>query len=204
MRFILGKKIGMSQIFSEDGNVVPVTLVQAGPCIITALRIHDKDKYQAVQLGFGSKKKLNKPQKGQLKELGNFKYIKEFRVDNTENYKTGDKIDVSIFIKGDIIDVSSVSIGRGFQGVVKRHHFKGHPATHGHKDQLRMPGSIGSIRAHSGKVQKGKRMAGRMGSERITLKNLEIIDINPEKNILSIRGAIAGGENALIEIKTKN
>ncbi|MEK7580010.1 MAG: 50S ribosomal protein L3 [Patescibacteria group bacterium] len=202
MRFILGKKIGMTQVFSEDGNVVPVTLVQAGPCIVTAIRVSDKDKYQAVQIGFDSKKKVNKPQKGQLKDLGNFKYLKEFRTDNLENYKIGDKIGISIFKKGESVDVSSVSIGKGFQGVVKRHHFRGHPATHGHKDQSRMSGSIGATGPQ--RVLKGTRMAGRMGGERVTVKNLEIVDIDTEKNFLFINGAIAGGENALLEIRTKN
>jgi large subunit ribosomal protein L3 len=201
MKFILGKKLEMTQKFKDDGKVVPVTAVLAGPCTVTQVRTEDKDGYSAVQVGFGFKKKLNKPEKGHLKDLDNFRYLKEFRLDkikNEEKLKLGDKIDVNIFEIGDVVKVSGTSKGKGFQGVVKRHKFAGSPASHGHKDQLRMPGSIGAT--GPARVFKNTRMPGRMGGERVSVKNLEIIDIDKDKNILFIKGAIPGARNSLVEI----
>lgn len=200
MKFILAKKIEMSQRFKEDGTVVPVTLVEAGPCVVTQIKNTEKEGYTSVQIGFDHKKKISKPIAGHLKDLGNLKYLKEFRVDDVSAYERGKNIDVSLFVPGDIIEVSGLSKGRGFAGVVKRHHFHGHPTSHGHKDQERMPGSIGSRR--QGPVQKGKRMAGHMGDAQITVKNLEIIDVDKEKNILAIKGAVPGARNALLTIQT--
>jgi len=200
MKFILGKKIEMSQRFKADGKVVPVTLVEAGPCVITQVKNKDNDGYGAVQIGFDNKKKLNKPLAGHLKELGNLKYLKEFRVPSVESYKRGQKIDVSLFEAGDKVEVTGFSKGRGFAGVIKRHHFHGHSNTHGHKDQERMPGSIGSKR--QGPVQKGKRMAGRMGNEQVTIKNLEIVEVDKEKNLLVIKGAVPGARNTLLMIQS--
>jgi large subunit ribosomal protein L3 len=200
MKFILAKKIEMSQRFKEDGTVVPVTLVLAGPCVVTQIKTKDKEGYTAIQLGFDQKKKITKPIAGHLKDLGNLKYLREFRIDDPSAYERGKSIDASLFAPGDIIEVTGVSKGRGFAGVVKRHHFHGHPASHGHKDQLRMPGSIGSRR--QGPVQKGKRMAGHMGNAQITVKNLEIIDVDKENNTLAIKGAVPGARNALLMIQT--
>lgn len=202
MKFILGKKVEMSQIF-RDGKVIPVTKVKAGPCSVTQIKTKENDGYQSAQIGYGYKKKIKKPLLGHLKKSStpkdNSHYLKEFLIDPEQEIKLGDEIKVDIFEKGDIVDVSSKSKGKGFQGVVKRHGFHGSPATHGHKDQLRMPGSIGSTDA--ARVFKGKKMGGRMGGKRITVKNLEVIDIIPEENLLLLKGAVPGARNSILEIK---
>ncbi len=202
MAFILGEKIKMSQTFKNEMQI-PVTLIKAGPVIVTQIKNKEKDNYQAVQLGFGEKKKINKPLQGHLKDLGKFRWLREFRVkeNETDKFKVGDKIDVSIFKEGDIVDVSGLNKGKGFQGVVKRHGFHGGPQTHGQKNRLRAPGSIGSTAFQ--RVVKGRRMAGRMGSERITVKNLEIVTVDPENNIIEIKGAVPGRKGTLLEIKSK-
>lgn len=197
LKFILGKKEEMTQKFLEDGTVVPVTIVKAGPCTITQVK-GDKEGYSAVQVGFDWRKKINKPLKGHLKKLDNFRYLREFRLDKTDNFEVGKVFDVSSFNIGDILSVSAISKGKGFQGVVKRHGFKGSPATHGHKDQHRMPGSIGST--GPARVFKGTRMGGRMGTDMTTVKNLEIIDIDKENNLLYIKGAVPGARNSLVSI----
>ncbi len=205
MKFILGKKIEMSQLFDQDGDVVPVTIVECGPCKVTQIKTEDKDGYSAVQIGFGKKKKLSKPLKGHLKGLGDFRWIREFRIKNKENkdilnnLKRGDKITVDIFEEGDKVKVTGISKGKGFQGVVKRHSFHGSPASHGHKDQLRMPGSIGAT--EPARVFKGKKMPGHMGSERVTIKNLEIVKIDKDKNLLYLRGAVPGTRGSLVMIQ---
>ncbi|MGC9049087.1 MAG: 50S ribosomal protein L3 [Patescibacteria group bacterium] len=198
MKFILGRKIEMSQIF-KDSKVIPVTIVEAGPCLVTQIKTKDKDKYEAIQIGYQKitkAKKIKKTMKGK-----EFKYLREFK-DDISKYKIGQEIKVDIFQPEEKVVISGVSKGKGFAGVVKRHHFHGQPASHGHKDQARMPGSIGSIRAHSGKVPKGKRMAGRMGGERVTIKNLEVMEVNPEKNLLVVKGAVPGVRGSLLEIKS--
>jgi large subunit ribosomal protein L3 len=200
MKFILGKKIEMSQIFKDDGTVIPVTLVQAGPCVVTDVRNEEKNGYTAVQIGYGTTKHVNKPQQARAKELGPVSMTKEFRVNETE-LKQGDKIEVSIFAEGDKIDVVGESKGRGFQGVVKRHGFHGSPASHGHKDQLRMPGSIGAQGPQ--RVLKGKRMGGRMGGERVTVKNLEVVAIDSKNNVLAIKGAVPGARNSVLMIRER-
>jgi len=205
MKFILGKKIEMSQLFDQDGDVVPVTIVECGPCKVTQIKTEDRDGYSAVQIGFGKKKKLSKPLKGHLKGLGDFRWIREFRIKNKENkdilnnLKRGDKITVDIFEEGDKVKVTGISKGKGFQGVVKRHSFHGSPASHGHKDQLRMPGSIGAT--EPARVFKGKKMPGHMGSERVTIKNLEIVKIDKDKNLLYLRGAVPGTRGSLVMIQ---
>ncbi|OGZ32911.1 MAG: 50S ribosomal protein L3 [Candidatus Portnoybacteria bacterium RBG_13_40_8] len=199
MKFILGKKIGMSQIFDKDGNIVPVTVIEAGPCFVTQIKNIEKDGYSAVQIGFGDlkTKKVKKSQKDKL-----FKYIREFKIKGEEKreLKKGDKIDISIFVEGERIKISSISKGRGFQGVVKRHGFKGGPASHGHKHSLRKPGSIGS--SFPERVPKGRRMAGHMGVKRTTIKNLKIVLVDVDNNLLAITGAVPGPSSGLIEIKT--
>ncbi|PIT89775.1 50S ribosomal protein L3 [Candidatus Kuenenbacteria bacterium CG10_big_fil_rev_8_21_14_0_10_36_11] len=200
MKFILGKKIEMSQMFDKEGNVMPVTKVQAGPCAVTQIKNQETDGYVAVQLGFGQKKNLSKALKGHLKNLGDFRYLREFRVRAIHELplQRGDVITLENFNAGDKITITGVSKGKGFQGVVRRHGFHGHPASHGHKDQERMPGSIGSKR--TGSVAKGKRMAGHMGNEQTTVKNLEIIKIDLENNTLYLKGAVPGRRGSLVEI----
>jgi len=200
MKFIIAKKIEMTQRFRPDGTVVPVTLVAAGPCVVAQVKTSEKDGYAAVQVGFGKKKKINKPLAGHLKDLENSEVLKEFRVESTD-LKRGGKLDLSQFAIGEKVEVTGISKGKGFQGVVKRHHFHGHPRTHGTKDSERMPGSIGS--GGNQRVFKGLRMGGHMGDEQITIKNLEIIEIDKEKNILALKGAVPGARGAILFIKSK-
>jgi len=198
MAFILGKKLKMSQIWKED-KVIPVTLIQAGPAVVTQIRTKEKDGYDAVQVGFdATKKRLNKPMKGHLKDLGNFRHLKEFKVESLK-LKVGDVLDAGQFQEGDKVKVSGLNKGRGFQGVVKRYGFHGGPKTHGQKDRLRAPGSIGATAPQ--RVMPGKKMAGRMGQERKTIKNLEITEIDKEKNILTVKGAVPGMRGTILEIK---
>jgi large subunit ribosomal protein L3 len=199
MKFILGKKLEMTQIWRGD-NVLAVTRVQSGPCRVVQVKDIDKDGYKAVQLGFGERKikNIKKPQIGHLKDLGNIRYLREFRISD-ECLKKGDTINASVFAAGDKIDVISTSKGKGFQGVVKRHGFHGHSATHGTKDQERSSGSVGPKGpAH---VFKGTRMGGHMGDARTTIKNLEIVQVDLENNILYIKGAVPGARNGLVMIK---
>ncbi len=198
MKFILGEKRDMTQKFTEDGNVIPVTGVAVGPCVITQIKTVSNDGYSAVQIGFGTKKHINKPLSGHFKKLGNFRYVKEFIIKPEEenNFKVGDQITFQIFSAGDKVEVVGVSKGKGFQGVVKRHDFAGHPATHGHKDQLRMTGTIGAGGMQH--VMKGKKMPGRMGTDQVTVKNLQIIEIDKDTKTLFIKGAIPGRRGSLI------
>lgn len=203
MKFVLGKKLEMTQIFKEDGTVIPVTLISVDPCYVTRMKTKAKDGYNAVQIGTKvTTKQIKKPQKGHLKDLPALKCLREARVseEDSANFKRADKVDVSVFSPGDKVDVTGFSKGRGFTGVVKRHGFHGSPASHGHKDQLRMPGSIGDKR--QGPVSKGKRMAGRMGGGRITVKNLKVVEVDANKNILSLKGAVPGARNGLLLIKS--
>jgi len=203
MKFILGKKIEMSQIFDEKGNVIPVTLIKAGPCYITQVKTREKDEYESVQIGFEKlkDKKIKKPQKDRP-----YRYLKEFKIspcggspEGIQKYKVKDKIDVLVFQEGDKVKISGISKGKGFAGAVKKWGFHGHPATHGTKHEERTIGSIGS--AFPQRVIKGKKMPGRMGSERITVKNLKIAKIDVENNILAVRGAIPGRRGTLLEIR---
>jgi large subunit ribosomal protein L3 len=200
MKFILGKKQEMTQKFKEDGTVIPVTAISAGPCFVTQIKDNDKDGYKAIQVGYQEAKKINRPLSGHLKNIFKAKQLREFRLGEKDEQalKKGDQITVNVFTVGDIVKVSGNSKGRGFQGVVKRHGFKGQKASHGNKDQLRAPGSIGATGpAH---VFKGTKMGGRMGGVRISVTNLEIIDIDPVKNLLFVKGAVPGARNGLIEI----
>lgn len=195
-KFILAKKLEMSQMFDENNKVIPITLLEATSCVITQIRTTEKDGYEAVQLGFGESKKINKPLRGHLKDLGNFKYLREFR--DRCDLKIGDKIDVSVFEKGDRVMAIGVSKGKGFAGVVKRHGFRGGPASHGNKHSLRAPGSIGS--SFPERVIKGKKMAGRMGCDTVTVKNLKVMNINVDNNLIALKGAVPGPRNTLIKI----
>ncbi|OGZ18166.1 MAG: 50S ribosomal protein L3 [Candidatus Nealsonbacteria bacterium RBG_13_37_56] len=193
--FILGKKIEMSQIFDEKGNVIPVTLVEAGPCFIVQIKTKEKDDYEAIQIGF---EKLKDKKITKNKKSKPYKYIKEFKSDNL-NYKQGDKIDISVFKEGDKIKISSISKGKGFAGAVKRWGFHGRGASHGVKHEERTIGSTGC--RFPQRVIKGKKMPGRDGSQRITIKNLKIVKIDPEKNLLAIKGAVPGRRGTLLEIR---
>ena len=197
---IIGKKIGMSQVFREDGKVEAVTAVEAGPCCVVQVKAEDKEGYSSVQLGFGKAKRVNSPQRGHLKELGEYRYLREFRVDDDETFQVGDKVDVSLFQAGDLVDVTGISKSKGFAGVVKRHHFRGGPKTHGQSDRHRAPGSVGATTS-PGRVLKGMRMAGRMGGDQVTARNLEVFQTDPERNLLLVRGAVPGSKNGLLLIR---
>ncbi|MEY4744968.1 MAG: Ribosomal protein large subunit ribosomal protein [Candidatus Parcubacteria bacterium] len=197
MKFIIAKKLEMSQRFKENGNVVPVTLLQAGDCVVTQIRTKEKDGYDAVQIGCIEEAHPNLPEKGHTKALGKaFQVLKEFRLDAPTTLKVGDVVSTSQFIAGEFVDAVGVSKGKGFQGVVKRHHFRGGPRTHGHKDNLRMPGSIGS--GGMQRVFKGLRMGGRMGGDQVTVKNLEVVEVDAEQGILAVKGAVPGAFGATI------
>lgn len=200
MKFILGKKLGMSQVFDDKGKVVPVTLVEAGPCKVAQVKTQEKDSYAAVQLAFQElkAKKVKKTQNGKP-----FRYLKEYRLRDEEcKLNVGDSVDVSVFEVGDIVKVAGLTKGKGFQGAVKRHGFGGRAsATHGQKHELRTIGSVGC--SNPDHVIKGKRMPGRMGVERVTVRNAKIVRIDKDKNIIAIRGAVPGGKGTFVEIKGK-
>ena len=196
---IIGKKIGMTQVFRDNGKMEAVTLIEAGPCTITQVKTADKEGYNAVQLGFGQAKKLTKAEQGHIKELGKFKHLREFKIADPKSVKVGDKIDVSVFQAGDVVKVAGISKGKGFAGVVKRYHFKGGPKTHGQSDRTRAPGAIGSTTT-PGRVLKGLKMAGHMGVERVTVRRLEVFKTDPKKNMLLVRGAVPGNRDGLLLI----
>jgi len=196
MKFIIGTKIGMTQMFKEDGSVVPVTLVSIEPNIVVQVKTKEKDGYQAIQIGTGSKKKLTKPEKGHRKTLGNFSVLKEFKTN--DEFKVGDTIDISTFTEGESVKVSGVSKGKGFQGVVKRHGFHGMPASHGAHSVLRHAGSIGQrFPQHT---LKGMRMAGRMGGVNKSIRGLKIIKVDIANNLIAITGAVPGNKGGILEI----
>ncbi len=207
MSGIIGKKIGMSSVFSAEGDIVPVTVIQAGPCKIVALRTTKKDGYEAVQLGYGSRKEknINKPVAGHYKknDLSPSALLKEFRVDSSAEYKIGDELKVDLFAVGEKIKVRGKSKGKGFQGVMKRHGFGGvGGTTHGQSDRLRAPGSIGSS-SYPSRVFKGQRMAGRTGYDNITISGLQVVKILPEENIILVKGAVPGSINSIVELIKK-
>ena len=197
---LLGKKLGMVQVFDKNGTVVGCTALEAGPCLVTQIRTKERDGYEAVQLGFGTKKRLNEPEKGHLKNLGNFRYLREFKADSLDGIEVGQRFGAELFKPGDRIDVSGVSKGRGFAGVVKRHGFGGGPKTHGQSDRHRAPGSIGSGTT-PGRVLKGLRMAGHMGDQHTTTRNLEVIESNPARGIILVRGPVPGARDGLVRIR---
>ena len=204
MKFILGEKKNMSQVFDEKGNAHPVTILSAGPVVVTQVKTKDKDGYEAVQVGYGEKKakNINKAITGHLKGLGNFRFLREFKIEDVKEasgVKVGDKFDLSVFKAGDNITVSSASKGKGFQGVVKRHGFKGGPRSHGQKHSEREPGSISQGLRTS--IRSGMRMAGRMGGNRVTVKNLKVMQIDPQNNTLLLKGAVPGRRGTMVEIR---
>ena len=202
LRGFLGKKIGMSQIFRENGESVPVTVIQAGPCAVTQIKSEETDGYNAVQLGFGATKNLNKPERGHLKNSDPVKHLREVKADNLHDYSIGQQISVDIFDVGEKIDVIGTTKGKGFAGTMKRHGFGGGPRTHGQSDRGRAPGSIGGGTT-PGKVYKGLKLAGHMGNERVTVKNLEIVQIDQDRNLLVVKGGVPGAPNGLLVIRRK-
>ncbi len=203
MKFILGTKLNMSQVWGEDGKVTPVTLVSVSPNVVTQVKTAEKDGYTAVQVGWGERnpKNISKAVKGHVKELGNFKGLKEFRMNGSLQNAVGDKIDASVFKAGDEVVVSAISKGKGFQGGVKRHGFHGGRRTHGQKHSEREPGGIGGGGRAGGRVAKGMRMAGRMGGDRVTIKNVKIVQVDAAKNIILVKGAVPGRRGTLVEIR---
>jgi large subunit ribosomal protein L3 len=203
MSALLGKKVGMTNVFSSDGKLVPVTVVQAGPCVVTQVKTKESDGYNALQLGFDETKveKLNKPMAGHLKKSSDkgFRVLREFRTDDVEAVKAGETIGVDIFSVGDKVNISGVSKGRGFQGTIKRHGFSRGPETHGSRNH-RKPGSIGNS-AWPGKVFKGKKLPGHMGTNRETVKNLTIVDIKHEDNLLLVKGPVPGFKTGILEVQ---
>jgi large subunit ribosomal protein L3 len=197
---IIGKKLGMTQVFREDGKSEAITAIEAGPCTVVQVKTIAKDGYDAAQLGFSEARRPKSSRRGRAKESAAFKYLREFRVDDIEAIELGQKFDVSLFKSGDLIDVTGVTKGKGFAGTVKRHHFAGGPKTHGQSDRHRAPGSIGATTT-PGRVLKGTRMAGHMGNRRVTVCNLEVFGADPARNMLLVRGAVPGTRNSLLLIR---
>ncbi len=207
LKSIIGTKLSQSQTFTADGRRIPVTSILAGPCVVVNVKTDEKDGYNGVQLGLGTRRiiTVTKPETGNLKKAGLEKnpprFLKEIRLSDLGDLKPGTEVKLAdVFAAGDTVQVTGVSKGKGFQGVVKRHHFRGGPRTHGQSDRERAPGAIGSTTT-PGRVYKGKRMAGRMGNDRVTLKNLKVIAVDEQKNILTISGLVPGGRNSLLMIQ---
>jgi len=205
MNGLLGKKIGMTQIFGADGTVVPVTVIQTGPCIVVPKKDAARDGYDAVQVGFGNRKaqRVNKPAQGHFKKAGKgaFEILREFRTDKAGEYELGQEIKAAdLFQSGDFVDVAGISKGHGFSGVIKRWSFAGFPGSHGTHEYFRHGGSIGN-RSYPGRVFKGKRMAGHWGDERVSVQNLEIVEVRPEENLLLIKGSVPGAQRSVVIIK---
>ena len=202
MKGILGKKIGMTQIFTEHGEVIPVTVVEAGPVVVTQVKTTENDGYTAIQVGFqdAKEKSLNKPQKGHLAAANTLKkHLKEFRVDSVEEYTVGQEIKADLFAAGELIDVTGVSKGKGFQGPIKRHGQSRGPETHGSRYHRR-PGSMGAC-SYPGRVFKNKKLAGHMGSVKVTVQNLEVVRVDADKNFILVKGAIPGAKGSVVTIK---
>jgi large subunit ribosomal protein L3 len=197
---LLGRKRGMTQIFSEKGQVIPVTILEVGPCFVTQVHTHDKSGYNAIQLGFEETRRLNKPERGHLKNLPSLKHLREVRTSQLDKYKLGQKLTAGIFAVGEKVDVVGTSKGKGTAGVVKRHHFRGGPKTHGQSDRLRRPGSS-SATTTPGRVLKGTRRAGHLGNVRVTVSNLDVVQVDAERNLVAVRGAVPGAKNGLIFIQ---
>ena len=198
---ILGKKIGMTQIFREDGRLVGVTAVQAGPCTVTQIRVPERDKYTAVQLGFHEVRNLKSPERGHLRAAGKlYRHLREVPAGDLTGVEVGDPVEVDIFEEGESVDVVGTSKGHGFTGGIKRHNFGGGPKTHGQSDRHRAPGSIGSG-TYPGRVWKGTRMAGHWGAERVTVRNLEIVRVDKQRNLLFLKGAVPGASRGLLLLR---
>jgi large subunit ribosomal protein L3 len=198
---LLGKKLGMTQIFTERGETVPVTVLEVGPCVVTQVKTVEKDGVRSVQLGFGYKKRLNEPERGHLRASGSqSRHLRDMKTEDGDDYSVGQTIDASIFAVGDKVDISGTSKGKGFQGVVKRHGFAGGPKTHGQSDRHRAPGSIGATTT-PGRVFKGTRMAGHMGHERITVQSLEVVRVDTERNLVLVKGSVPGPNEGMLLVR---
>lgn len=201
-RGILGKKLGMTGVFTSGGRYVPATVIEAGPCVVTQIKSQDTDGYDALQLGFGGKRtsRVNKPLQGHFKKRGDqcFRFLKEFSVDNPADYSVGQKLTVEMFKVGERVDVVGTTKGRGFSGVIKRHGFHRGPMTHGSRN-VRRPGSVGCS-AWPAKIIKGKKMPGQYGNDRKTIRNLEIVDIRFDDNLILVKGAVPGAESGLVSV----
>ncbi len=201
---IIGKKIGMTQIFDADGKVIPVTVIEAGPCSVTQLKTEEKEGYNAVQLGFAdvAERKLNKPQLGHLKKAGEAakKYLKEFRLDDCSAYSLGDVLKADVFAEGDCVDITGISKGKGYAGVIKRFGAHRGPMSHGAGPMHRHQGSMGSCSDPS-RVFKGKMMPGQMGNEQVTVQNLDVVKVDPELNMIAVRGAVPGPKGGIVFLK---
>lgn len=198
---LMGKKLGMTQIFDETGRVVPVTVIEVGPCVVTQIKTKERDGYEAVQLGFGEKKRLNQPERGHRRAANaNSRYLREFQATDLDEYTVGQLLDCTSFQVGEQVDVTGTSKGKGFQGVMKRHGFHGGPKTHGQSDRARAPGSIGASATPS-RVLKGMKMAGRMGHERVTVQNLDVVRVLPERNVILVKGSIPGADKGLLLVR---
>ncbi|TVR21135.1 MAG: 50S ribosomal protein L3 [Anaerolineaceae bacterium] len=205
MKGIIGKKVGMTQIFDDKGNVIPATIIEAGPCYVTQVRTADRDGYVAVQMGYSetNPKRLTQGQLGHLRRnnLPALRHLREFRLRGDDlSVEEGAEIKVDVFEKGERVDVIGISKGRGFAGTIKRHGFHRQPKTHGQSDRERAPGAVGMC-ATPGRTLPGKKMAGRMGNERVTIKNLEVVVVDAERNLLAVRGSVPGAKNGLVMIK---
>jgi len=197
---LIGRKLGMTQVFDQNGEVHAVTVIEAGPVVVTQVKTAAKDGYAAVQVGYGDRKRSNKPMRGHVKKLGDFRLLREFRAAGDGEYSVGDKVGVDLFAEGDLVDVTGMSRGRGFAGGVRRHNFSGGPKTHGQSDRHRAPGSIGSGTT-PGRVYKGQKMAGHMGAVQVTSKNLRVIARDEAKGLLLIEGAVPGATNATVRVR---
>lgn len=197
---LLGLKLGMLQRFEPNGTVVAVTVVEAGPCLVTQVKTLERDGYEAVQLGFGQVKRLNQPERGHLKGLGNLRHLREFKVDDIGEVAVGQHVGADLFKAGDFVDVTAISKGRGFAGVVRRHGFHGGPKTHGQSDRHRAPGSIGSTTT-PGRVLRGLRMAGQMGAKRVTVRGIKVVDVNPDRGVVLLKGSVPGPSSGLVMVR---
>lgn len=197
---LLGRKRGMTQVFTEKGQVVPVTVLEVGPCYVTQIRTPDKEGYASIQIGFEETRKLNKPEHGHLKNLPSLKHLREVRTTQLDKYKLGQKLSASLFAVGEKVDVVGTSKGKGTAGGVKKYHFRGGPKTHGQSDRTRRPGSS-SATTTPGRVLKGTRRAGQMGNVRVTISNLDILQVDPERNLVTVRGAVPGPKSGLIFVR---
>lgn len=197
---LLGRKRGMTQIFSDKGQVIPVTVLEVGPCYVTHIRTNDKEGYTAIQIGFEETRRLNKPERGHLKNMPSLKHLREVRTSQIDQYKVGQKLNAAIFVAGEKVDVVGTSKGKGTAGGVKKYHFRGGPKTHGQSDRLRRPGSS-SATTTPGRVLKGTRRAGQMGAVRVTVPNLEVIQVDTERNMVTVRGAVPGPKNGLVFVQ---
>jgi large subunit ribosomal protein L3 len=196
---LIGRKVGMTSVFAEDGTMVPVSVLAVEPNTVTAIRTVERDGYAAVQVGAGTARRLSKPRLGQLKDLPRVRDVREFRLEAAAEYEIGQTLDVSLFEAGDTVDVTGVSKGKGFSGTIKRHHYRRGPETHG-SDSHRQPGSIGAGTT-PGRVYRGMGMAGHMGDDRVTVKKLTVVRTDPERNLLLLRGSVPGARNALIIVR---